>query len=62
MGNTVLGLFGVCIAAALSELLLPGDEARGTKTALRLLVSLSVLLLLLRPFLPYLQKADGRGR
>ena len=53
MGNTVLGLFGVCIAAALAELLLPGDEGRGTKTALRLLVSLAVLLLLLRPFLPY---------
>lgn len=59
MGNTVLGLFGVCIAAALAELLLPGDEGRGTKTALRLLVSLAVLLLLLRPFLPYLQKAPS---
>lgn len=57
MGNTVLGLFGVCIAAALSELLLPGDEGRGTKTVLRLLVSLAVLLLLIRPVLPYLHIA-----
>jgi len=57
MGNTVLGLFGVCLAAALSELLLPGEEGRGTKVALRALTSLAVLLLLLRPVLPYLKGA-----
>ncbi len=51
MGNTVLGLFGVGLAAALAELLLPGEDGKGTKTALRLLVSLAVLLLLIRPFL-----------
>ncbi len=54
MGNTVLGLFGVCLAAALSELLLPGDEGRGTKGALRVLTALAVVLLLIRPVLPYL--------
>lgn len=53
MGNTVLGLFGVGLAAGLAELLLPGEEGKGTKAALRLLVSLAVLLLLLRPFLSF---------
>ena len=54
MGKTVLGLFGVCLAAALAELLLPHDEGRGTKGVLRVLVSLAVLLLLLRPFVSFL--------
>ena len=58
MGNTVLGLFGVCLAAALSELLLPGDEGRGTKATLRVLVSLAVVLLLVRPVLPYLRQSS----
>ena len=57
MGNTVLGLFGVCFAAALAELLLPGEEGRGTKAALRALTSLAVLLLLLHPAVPYLKGA-----
>lgn len=55
MGKTVLGLFGVCLAAALAELLLPHDEGRGTKSVLRVLVSLAVLLLLLRPFVSFLR-------
>ena len=54
MGKTVLGLFCVCLAAALAELLLPHDEGRGTKGVLRVLVSLAVLLLLLRPFVSFL--------
>ena len=53
MGNTVLGLFGVCLAATLSELLLPGEEGRGTRQALRVLTALAVVLLLIRPVLPY---------
>ena len=53
MKNTVLGLFGVCVAAALCELLPMGD-AKGTRGALRVLVSLAVILLLARPFLPVL--------
>jgi hypothetical protein len=55
MGNTVLGLFGVLFAATLAELLLPGEEGRGTKGVLRLLTALAVVLLLIRPALPYLQ-------
>lgn len=54
MGNTVLGLFGVGLAAGLAELLLPGEEGKGTKKALALLTTLAVLLLLLRPFLTFL--------
>lgn len=53
MKNTVLGLFGVCVAAALCELL-PTGEGKGTRGTLRVLVSLAVLLLLVRPFLPIL--------
>lgn len=56
MGNTVLALFGVAFAATLCELLLPGEEG-GTKTALRLMVSLAVLLLLARPFLSFIGTA-----
>ena len=55
MGNTVLGLFGVGLAAGLAELLLPGEEGKGTKKALALLTTLAVLLLLLRPFVTFLQ-------
>ena len=54
MGKTILGLFGVCLAAALAELVLPQQECKGTKGVLRVLVSLAVLLLLLRPFLSFL--------
>ena len=50
MAASVLGLFGVALAAALAELLLPSEEGRATKIALRFLVSLSVLLLFLAPF------------
>ena len=57
MTATVLGLFGVCLAAALAEILLPGEEGRGTKTALRALTALAVLLLISRPILPYFQKS-----
>ena len=53
MKNTVLGLFGVCVAAALCELLPMGDS-KGTRGALRVLVSLAVVLLLVRPFVPLL--------
>ena len=54
MEKTVLGLFGVCLAAALAELVLPHNEGKGTKDVLRVLVSLAVLLLLLRPFVSFL--------
>ena len=59
MGTAILGLVGVSLAAALAELLLPGDEGKGTKRFLRILVSLAVLLLLLRPFLSLLGSAEG---
>lgn len=56
MSVTVLGLFGVCLAAALAELLLPGEEG-GTKATLRVITALAVLLLISRPVLPYLGKS-----
>ena len=57
MTATVLGLFGVCLAAGLAELLLPGQEGSGTKVALRALTALAVLLLISRPILPYFGKS-----
>ena len=47
MQESVLALFGVSLAAALSEMLLPGEEHKGTKRSMRMLTALSVLLLLL---------------
>lgn len=59
MSGAILALFGVSLAATLGELLLPGDEGKGTKRFLKILVSLAVLLLLLRPFLSFLGSAEG---
>ncbi|MBR7111913.1 MAG: hypothetical protein IKC75_03190 [Clostridia bacterium] len=59
MGQTVLGLFGVCLAAALAELLLPGEEGKGTRGILRLLVALAVLLLISRPVLTHFHKNEA---
>ena len=59
MSGSILALFGVSLAAALAELMLPGDGNKGTKRFLRILVSLAVLLLLLQPFLSFLGSAEG---
>lgn len=55
MNQTLLSLSLVGICAALCELLLPRGQGEGTKKALRVLVSLAVLLIILRPFLGFLQ-------
>ena len=54
----VLALLCLSLAAAIAELLLPGDEGKGTKRFLKILVSLAVLLALLRPFLHLLGSAE----
>lgn len=54
----MLGLFGVCMAAALLELLLPDNGHRGARIALRLLVALSVLVLVLTPLFSSLRELD----
>lgn len=46
---TLLGLFGVLLAASLLGLLWGGDRTRGPRGALTLLTALVVLLLLIRP-------------
>ena len=58
MSASVFSLLAVALAASLAELLLPGDEGKGTKRFLKILVSLAVLLLLLRPFLGFLDSAQ----
>ena len=57
MQGTVLALFGAALAAGVAELLLP-RESGGTAKLFRFLVSLVVLLLVLAPFLGFLQKSE----
>ena len=54
----MLGLFGVCVAAAILELAVPGEERGGTKAMLRLLVVLVVLVLILSPLFSFLRSND----
>ena len=54
MQTTVLSLFGAALAAGVCELLLPREDG-GTAKLLRFLISLVVLLLILTPFLGFLQ-------
>ena len=55
MSQAILSLSLVGICTALCEMLLPKGQGEGTKGALRLLLSLAVLLILLRPFIGFLQ-------
>lgn len=57
-GDGMVGLFGVCVAAAIVELLLPGEGNGGTRALLRLLVVLTVLVLILLPLFSFLQDAN----
>ena len=59
MSAGILALFGVALAAAIIELLIPGEEKNGTRQFLHFLTALTVLLLLLHPFLSFLGNADG---
>ena len=54
MQATVLSLFGAALAAGVCELLLPRENG-GTAKLLRFVISLVVLLLILTPFLGFLQ-------
>ncbi len=58
MQGTILALFGAALAAGLAELLLPSEQ-EGTSKVFRLLISLIVLLLILTPFLGFLQKSEN---
>lgn len=58
MGGSVLALFGVALAAAVADLLIPAREG-GTRRTVHLLTSLVVLLLLLHPFLSFLGSAEA---
>ena len=57
MQGVVLTLFGAALAAGLAELLLPVLEG-GTVKLFRFLVSLVVLLLILTPFVGFLQNSE----
>ena len=57
MQGTVLSLFGAALAAGLAELLLPNEQA-GTAKLFRFLISLVVLLLILSPFIGFLQSGE----
>lgn len=51
MQKELFALFCVCLAAAIGEILLPDGAKNGTKKAFHLLVTLTVFLLILTPFL-----------
>ena len=59
MANGILALFGVSLAAAIGEMLLPGAESAGSRRALRALVALTVLLLILRPVVGFISSEDA---
>lgn len=59
MSAGILGLFGVCVAAGMGEMLLPGDEKSSTRRFLRILIALALLLLLARPMLGLLGGGEG---
>ena len=57
MQGTVLALFVAALAAGMAELLLPTEDS-GTARLFRFLISLVVLLLILSPFLVFLQDSE----
>lgn len=57
MQREILALFGICLAFAVGELLLPQSTSASTKRALRFLTGLAVLLLILTPFRSFLQNS-----
>jgi len=57
MRGAVVALFAVCLAAALLDLLSPGDGDKGLRRGLHLLTALAVLILLLQPFFSLLRRA-----
>lgn len=59
MGAEILALFGVVLAAALADLLVPTEDGGGTRQFLHFLTAMVVLTLLLRPFLSALGGAEG---
>ena len=59
MSGAILALFGVVFAAAIADLLIPGEEKGGTRQFLHFLTALTVLLLLVSPLRSLLQNADG---
>lgn len=59
MANGILALFGVSLAAAIGEMLLPGAESAGSRRALRTLVALTVLLLILRPVMGFVANKEA---
>lgn len=51
--STVLALFGVVMASAMADLLIPADKGCGTRKYLHLVTSLAVLLLILSPIVSF---------
>lgn len=58
MSGTILALFGTALAVGLSELLLPPQSSEGTVRLFRFLTSLVILIVILTPFLGFLQSGE----
>lgn len=56
--NTVLALFGVVLASAMADLLIPAEKGCGTQKYLHLVTSLAVLLLILSPVVSFLRRGN----
>lgn len=59
MRQEIFALFCVCLAGAIGEIMLPEGTRSGIKKAFRFLCALTVLLLLLSPFLRILGKSHA---
>jgi|GEM_PF-1882916 len=58
MRGSIFALVAVTLAAAIIEVMMPGEENSGTRYFLRFLTALFVLMILLRPFLSLLGMGD----
>ena len=59
MSAGLLGLIAVTLAAAITEIMMPGEAHKGTRHFLHFLTALTVLVLLLRPFLSLVDLSGG---
>lgn len=59
MSGMILALFGAALATGVAELLLPSEDKNSTVRLFRFLVSLVILLLILTPFLGFLENSEN---
>ena len=58
MSDRIIALVAVSLSAAILELLLPGEEERGTRLFLRFMTALVTLVLIASPILPWITESE----